>query len=107
MLQTIFHRTGLDLCRPKTLGARAFAGRHEISDPVGRTTYMSEYYGEKKLQDTLKNPMQPIRAGTASGVRANNPHPYEVGLAKNKNAYAANRIRTCAGISHWISSPTP
>ena len=48
---------------------------------------MSEYYGEKKLQDTLKNPMQPIRAGTASGVRANNPHPYEVSLAKARKTH--------------------
>ena len=41
--------------------------------PGSESTTYTEYFSEKPV-----NPAQPIRSGTASGSRRNNPHPQKV-----------------------------
>ena len=43
---------------------------HKLSDSLGSTTYDNEYYSKTSKTN-------PIRTGTASGNRRNNPHPAE------------------------------
>lgn len=56
--------------RPST--SNAFRVPFNLSDPIGSSHYDLTYY-EKEID---RRP--PIRTGTASGTRANNPHPSKV-----------------------------
>lgn len=54
--------------------SNAFRVPFNLSDPIGASHYDSEYYYK-----TVKK-AEPIRAGTSSGSRINNPHPSKVVL---------------------------
>ncbi|XP_074651528.1 testis-expressed protein 26-like [Tubulanus polymorphus] len=53
--------------RPKS--SNAFTASYDLSGPLGTTTYNGQFY----KKPTRKQ--EPIRTGTASGQRQNNPHP--------------------------------
>lgn len=50
---------------------QAYAASYDLNGPIGNSTYSNEFY--QKLQKKAA----PIRTGTASGDRRNNPHPLE------------------------------
>jgi len=52
----------------------SYQASYELSGPVGVSQYESEYYQKLKRKTT------PIRTGSASGNRRNNPHPLETFL---------------------------
>ena len=56
--------------RPMT--SNAFRVPYNLSDPIGPSHYDSQYYHK-----TVKKE-EPIRSGTSSGYRSNNPHPSQV-----------------------------
>ncbi|XP_013421037.1 testis-expressed protein 26 [Lingula anatina] len=58
-----------DAERPMT--SRAFASTYELGGPIGATTYDEEFYKKPNKRT------EPVRSGTASGARRNNPHPPE------------------------------
>ncbi|XP_046562188.1 testis-expressed protein 26-like isoform X1 [Haliotis rubra] len=53
--------------RPMT--SQAYTNAYSLSGPVGNTTYHMEYNAKSELQQ------EPVRSGSASGNRKNNPHP--------------------------------
>ncbi|XP_030055253.1 testis-expressed protein 26 [Microcaecilia unicolor] len=53
--------------RPKS--SRGFRNLYEISGPIGYTTYSDEFCWKPYSK------AQPIRSGSSSGIRSNNPHP--------------------------------
>ncbi|CAF0969855.1 unnamed protein product [Brachionus calyciflorus] len=53
--------------RPMT--SNAFRIPFNLSDPIGESHYDSQYYHKTAKKE------EPIRTGTASGFRSNNPHP--------------------------------
>ncbi|XP_029458506.1 testis-expressed protein 26 [Rhinatrema bivittatum] len=55
--------------RPKT--SRGFSNPYKVNEPIGFTNYNDEY-GWKPYSKP-----QPIRTGTSTGTRNNNPHPSE------------------------------
>jgi hypothetical protein len=64
-------------CRPIT--SNAFRVPFNLGDPIGSSHYDETYYPK------YTGKAEQIRTGTASGTRANNPHPSQViHLAKNK-----------------------
>ena len=49
--------------------SNAFRNPYNLSDPIGASHYDETYYQKEMTRE------QPIRTGTASGTRNNNPHP--------------------------------
>ena len=71
--------------RPRTHRGHGYQATYDLKGAVGDTTYQQEY--DRKLQAwqdphdrVVHRPAKPdpIRAGTASGNRRNNPHPLKV-----------------------------
>lgn len=54
--------------------SNAFRNPYNLSDPIGASHYDEQYY-----QKAVKRE-EPIRTGTSSGNRRNNPHPSKVCL---------------------------
>jgi hypothetical protein len=52
--------------------AGAFRVPYNLSDPIGNTHYDEQFYPKIVQKEEV------IRAGTASGSRANKPHPTNV-----------------------------
>ena len=52
--------------------SNAFRNPYNLSDPIGASHYDETYYHK-----TVKRE-EPIRTGTSSGNRRNNPHPSRV-----------------------------
>lgn len=56
--------------RPTT--SNGFRVPFNLSDPIGNSHYDGQYYPK------FTGKAEPIRTGTASGSRKNNPHPSQV-----------------------------
>lgn len=56
--------------RPAT--SRGYTASYKLGGKIGRTQFADEY-GEKRMDERTT----PIRSGTSSGARSNNPHPHQ------------------------------
>ncbi|XP_039265884.2 uncharacterized protein LOC120341444 [Styela clava] len=65
------YSSGLCAEAKRPMSSKGFTAPYELSGPIGGTTCTQEF-GWKKA---TKN--EPIRSGTSSGNRRNNPHPHE------------------------------
>ncbi|KAJ8297610.1 hypothetical protein KUTeg_024141 [Tegillarca granosa] len=73
--ETTYHRdfpqkeSSARAIRPMT--SRGFQATHDLGGPIGETTYGNEY------PQKPARPGTPVRSGSASGNRANKPHPLQ------------------------------
>uniref|UniRef100_H2ZH62 Testis-expressed protein 26 n=1 Tax=Ciona savignyi TaxID=51511 RepID=H2ZH62_CIOSA len=63
--------TGLYADATRPMSSKGFTAPFRISDPVETTTCQNEFSWKSEPR------VQPIRSGTSSGNRNNNPHPHE------------------------------
>jgi len=62
----------------RPMSSKGFTAPYDLSGPIGVTTCQEHY----PWKTTVK--MEPIRAGTSSGHRSNNPHPHEVSIVSRQ-----------------------
>nr|XP_002120589.1 testis-expressed protein 26 isoform X1 [Ciona intestinalis]XP_018670392.1 testis-expressed protein 26 isoform X2 [Ciona intestinalis] len=65
------YATGLYAEATRPMSSKGFTAPYRISDPVGSTTCQNEFSWKSEKR------VEPIRSGTSSGNRNNNPHPHE------------------------------